>query len=103
MKGNKFIFNFLFFFKELIWHLVHDFDFEKGKGEILDRRFPVLESFEFIQNFYDEKVTKTYDDLERPRTLKTHMPVQFLPDQIWEKNPKIIHISRDVKDVALSM
>jgi hypothetical protein len=89
--------------QEMIWHIVNAFDFEKGKSAILDRRFPLLEGFEFIQHFYDGKVSMTVDDLERPRTLKTHLPVNLLPDEIWERKPKIIHISRDAKDVAVSM
>jgi hypothetical protein len=29
----------------------------------------------------------------RPRHFKTHFPVEFLPDQIWEKEPKVgIHL-----------
>lgn len=43
-----------------------------------------------------------FDKLERPRVFKTHLPVQLLPPQIWEKNAKIVFISRDVKDVAVS-
>jgi len=37
-----------------------------------------------------------------PRILKTHLPIQLLPDQVWTKKPKIIYVSRDVKDVAVS-
>lgn len=32
----------------------------------------------------------------------SHLRVQCLPNEIWFKKPKIIHISRDVKDVAVS-
>jgi len=28
--------------------------------------------------------------------------VQLLPDEVWTKKPKLIHISRDPKDVAIS-
>jgi hypothetical protein len=37
-----------------------------------------------------------------PRLTKTHLPVQLLPDDVWQKKPRIIYISRDVKDVAVS-
>ena len=30
------------------------------------------------------------------------MPVQLLPDDVWTKKPKLIYISRNVKDVAVS-
>ena len=33
---------------------------------------------------------------------KTHFPVQLLPPQVWTKNAKVVFISRDVKDVAVS-
>jgi len=42
------------------------------------------------------------DEMPSPRILKTHLPVQLLPDQVWTKKPKIIYVSRDVKDVAIS-
>lgn len=43
-----------------------------------------------------------FEKLDRPRVFKTHYPVQLLPPQIWTKNSKIVFISRDVKDVAVS-
>jgi hypothetical protein len=43
-----------------------------------------------------------FEKLPKPRIFKTHYPVQLLPPQIWTKNPKIVFISRDVKDVAVS-
>ena len=41
-------------------------------------------------------------DQPRPRFIKTHLPAQFLPDQIWTVNPKIIYVFRNPKDVAVS-
>lgn len=41
--------------------------------------------------------------MERPRTIKTHLPVQLLPDDLWITKPKIIFMSRDPRDVAVSM
>lgn len=46
--------------------------------------------------------TDTIATLERPRVIKTHLPVHMLPDQVWTVKPKIIYVSRDVKDVAIS-
>lgn len=43
-----------------------------------------------------------FEKLERPRVFKTHLSVQLLPPQIWTKNPRMVFISRDVKDVAVS-
>lgn len=41
-------------------------------------------------------------DQPRPRLIKTHLPVQLLPVQIWTVNPKIIYVFRQPKDVAVS-
>lgn len=38
----------------------------------------------------------------RPRLLKSHLPMQMLPDQIWTVNPKIVYVFRNPKDVAVS-
>lgn len=45
---------------------------------------------------------KTAEEMSSPRLFKSHLPVQLLPDEIWAKKPKIFHVSRDVKDVAVS-
>jgi sulfotransferase len=42
------------------------------------------------------------EKMERPRLFKTHLPVQFMPPKVYEVKPKIIHIQREVKDVAVS-
>lgn len=42
------------------------------------------------------------DKMARPRIFKTHFPVQFLPDQIWTVKPRLVHVTRDVKDLAIS-
>lgn len=42
------------------------------------------------------------DEMPRPRAMKTHLPIQLLPEDIWLKKPKLIHISRDPRDVVVS-
>jgi hypothetical protein len=34
--------------------------------------------------------------------IKAHLPLPFLPEKIWEMKPKLIHVSRNAKDTALS-
>lgn len=41
--------------------------------------------------------------MPRPRVIKTHLPVQFLPDDFWVTKPRIVYCSREPKDVAVSM
>lgn len=41
-------------------------------------------------------------DIDSPRTIKTHLPIQFLPKAIWTMQAKVIHVVRNPKDAALS-
>lgn len=47
-------------------------------------------------------IANSLDEMPRPRLMKSHLPVQLLPDEVWTKNPKLFYISREVKDVAVS-
>ena len=38
----------------------------------------------------------------RPRLIKTHLPMQLLPDKFWTANPKIVYVFRQPKDVVVS-
>lgn len=37
-----------------------------------------------------------------PRLIKTHLPMQLLPKDIWTKKPKIIYVVRDPRDAFVS-
>lgn len=49
-----------------------------------------------------EKQFEEFDSLPSPRLMKSHLPAFLLPKQIWTVRPKVIHMCRDVKDVAVS-
>lgn len=50
----------------------------------------------------DIDVYEACDNLASPRVLKSHLPANMLPNEIWTKKPKIIYITRNVKDAVLS-
>ncbi|KAG8283878.1 hypothetical protein J6590_007897 [Homalodisca vitripennis] len=73
--------------------------FPKCECSLLDHRYKPL----WGQNSADipdliEHVNKS----PSPRFIKTHLPVQLLPKQIWTKKPKIIYVFRNPKDAAIS-
>jgi sulfotransferase len=89
--------------QEMTWLIMNDFNFDLARSKILDKRSPTLEYDEVIQQVYgDGEIVDSFEKLPRPRVIKTHLPIQLLPDDYWKKNPKTIYISRDVKDVVVS-
>ncbi|XP_022100034.1 sulfotransferase 1A1-like [Acanthaster planci] len=42
------------------------------------------------------------EEMPSPRVLKTHLPSQLLPPQIWERRPKIVYVMRNPKDLTVS-
>lgn len=43
-----------------------------------------------------------FEEVPSPRLIKTHLPMQLLPKEIWTKNPKIIYVVRDPRDAFVS-
>ncbi len=56
----------------------------------------------FSGAFQRLKTNHNFEELPKPRMIKTHLAPPFIPEQIWDVKPKIIHVSRNIKDVALS-
>lgn len=92
--------------QEMVWLLMHDLDFDTAKKVRLIERSPFMEFACFVSK--NEKVTSIADTLtqteklQSPRCIKTHLPLQLLPEQLWTVKPKIIYVTREVKDVAAS-
>ncbi|XP_077999664.1 sulfotransferase 1B1-like [Glandiceps talaboti] len=46
---------------------------------------------------------KKYAQMEGRRFIPTHLSPDLLPPQVFEKNPKVIYVARNPKDVAVSL
>ncbi|XP_071053903.1 luciferin sulfotransferase-like isoform X2 [Onthophagus taurus] len=104
--------------QEMVWLIGNDLNYEGAKTE-LDFRFPFLECNSFYEewnnfrNKFNINFKEAEDEVdffemveknENVRYIKSHVPWDFLPKQIKDgtKNPKIIHVMRDPKQVATS-
>ncbi|XP_049861235.1 luciferin sulfotransferase-like [Schistocerca gregaria] len=89
--------------QEMVWLIGNDCDFETAKKKKLNERVPFIE-FVAISRYTgpDGDTLQRCTDLPRPRFIKSHLPYELLPQQLWTKKPKIIYVARDPKDTALS-
>ncbi|KAM3919375.1 sulfotransferase 1 family member D1-like [Leptodactylus fuscus] len=73
-------------------------DKEKCRRDTIYNRVPYLE-------FQIQGMPSGVDQLNAtpsPRLVKTHLPIQMMPDSFWEKNAKVIYVARNAKDLAVS-
>ena len=57
---------------------------------------------EFSLKYREKTLATSLEEMPSPRLMKSHLPVQLLPEEIWTKKPKLLFINRDPKDVAIS-
>ncbi|XP_049795666.1 luciferin sulfotransferase-like [Schistocerca nitens] len=90
--------------QELVWLLMNDLNFEQAKRTPLTDRFPFLELSSIITGVKKPPVHSIdiAKNSRSPRLIKSHLPVELLPRQLWTVKPKIIYVTRNVKDVIVS-
>jgi hypothetical protein len=79
--------------QEIVYLIMNDCDFEKAKSKTIDERSPFIE--------FPTPGIKYINNLESPRIIKTHLPIEFLPDDIENKS-KVVYIVRNPKDTCVS-
>jgi hypothetical protein len=79
--------------QEIVYLIKNDCNFNKAKETKIDERFPFFEV-----GFPSEK---NLNNLESPRFIKTHLPIELLPNDI-NKKCKLIYVLRNPKDVCVS-
>ncbi|XP_062564653.1 luciferin sulfotransferase-like [Armigeres subalbatus] len=87
--------------QEMVWLIDHDLDFESATRESINTRSVYLEISGIGKNIPIDSVASAANKI-RPRHIKSHLPLALLPKQLWTVKPKIIYVSRNPKDVAVS-
>ncbi|XP_067005434.2 luciferin sulfotransferase isoform X2 [Anabrus simplex] len=89
--------------QEMVWLIGNDCNYEEAKSRTLNERVPFLDYVFITADTGAEGDTiQMVKEQPSPRYIKTHLPKDLLPSEIWTKNPKIIYVSRDPKDAAVS-
>ncbi|XP_058980003.1 sulfotransferase 1 family member D1-like [Musca domestica] len=86
--------------QEATWLLMNNLDFERCKQVHVWERSPFLDNHGF--NVGAPNAIEFCKTAPSPRVIKTHMPANLLPLEIWKKNVKIIYVARNCKDVIVS-
>lgn len=98
----------------IAWQLQNNLDFTQS---LPIAPYAFIERPMFYDSFEENKddityqatindICKDFDECARqpsPRILKSHLPASLLPIDIRTKKPKLIHMQRDARDVAISM
>jgi len=109
--------------QEMVWNIVHDVNLEVAKSATLDERYTFIEAgglmTPHVEGIYKEKYSempdmemfmdiwmKSIETAEaqpkyKPRMIKTHLPVEFLPKEVIDE-AKIIYVARNPRDVVSS-
>lgn len=87
--------------QEMVWLIDHDLDYETAGKFDLNLRSVFIEASAVIGDCLGDTVERV-ENLERPRHIKSHLPLALLPSQLWTVQPKIIYCARNPKDVAVS-
>ncbi|XP_077980084.1 sulfotransferase 1C3-like [Glandiceps talaboti] len=77
----------------------HDGDTKLISNTDIRESFPFLEVSPLNK---DQPNYKIIESMPSPRLIKTHLPVELAPKQIFEKKPKIVYVLRHPKDVLVS-
>ncbi|ELV13019.1 sulfotransferase 1 family member D1 [Tupaia chinensis] len=83
---------------EIVDLIYNNGDTEKCKRDAIYNRVPFME---FIIPGISSGIEQL-QNVQSPRLVKTHLPVQLLPSSFWKNNCKMIYVARNAKDVAVS-
>ena len=104
--------------QEMVWNICNGCDVEKAKSLPLVKRMPFIEISGLLKDNLvagmSEEAKKAMPEAadsvnnasnmprNEPRLLKTHVSYDMLPEQVREKKPKIIYVTRNPRDAVVS-
>ncbi|XP_063703584.1 sulfotransferase 1A1-like [Culicoides brevitarsis] len=88
--------------QEAVWQVCKEVDVENEGRETLQTRFPVIEESAILNRTEEITYLDRVKNMKRPRFIKSHLPIAFLPTKLWEVKPKIVYVYREAKDAAVS-
>uniref|UniRef100_A0A8D2Q7R9 Sulfotransferase n=1 Tax=Varanus komodoensis TaxID=61221 RepID=A0A8D2Q7R9_VARKO len=84
--------------QEIVDMVQQDGDLEKCQRAPVHHRHPFIEWARPPQPSGVDQA----EAMPSPRILKTHLPVQLLPQSFWEQNCKFLYVARNAKDCLVS-
>uniref|UniRef100_A0AAY3ZWR2 Sulfotransferase n=1 Tax=Denticeps clupeoides TaxID=299321 RepID=A0AAY3ZWR2_9TELE len=75
-----------------------------GDAEVC-KKAPIIARIPFLEIFSPPPIPSGLDLLKRmapPRVIKTHLPLQLVPEGFWENKCKVIYVARNAKDNLVS-
>ncbi|XP_072037926.1 sulfotransferase 1C2-like [Amphiura filiformis] len=91
--------------QEIISMVVHEGNEEEVNKTHVFFRFPFLE-MSWVSHYSQVDMLppthKLIEQMDSPRMIKSHLPGELLPPQIYEKKPKVVYVARNPKDCAVS-
>ncbi|XP_041129030.1 sulfotransferase 1 family member D1-like [Polyodon spathula] len=85
--------------QEIVDLILNDGDAEKCRRAPTHKRMPFLEMFPLVSL---ESGVSDLDKMPSPRVIKTHLPIQLVPQSFWDNNCKVIYMARNAKDSVVS-
>ncbi|XP_019743527.1 sulfotransferase 1 family member D1-like [Hippocampus comes] len=85
--------------QEIVDLLLHNGDDGSSKRASIVKRHPFLEA---STQLCKQSGLDLLKEMDPPRVIKTHMPLQLVPAGFWENKCKIIYIARNAKDTLVS-
>ncbi|KAH8261213.1 hypothetical protein KR044_005352, partial [Drosophila immigrans] len=88
--------------QELSWLLLNNLDFSSAANKHSVKRCPFIEFSSMVDRPLVGDSINAVNETASPRVIKSHLPTQLLPRQIFQSNRKIIYVARNPKDLIVS-